>query len=101
MPKLSFPVEFVAEYRGREDARSFADRETGEMVNLGAVLKLERETVDGDAIAVPLRLRDDVAHDDALLATLKKGDKLRVSGEVVLYDSRPGYFKAGAVKKAS
>jgi hypothetical protein len=92
MAKTMFPVAFDAEFRGREAATEFNDRETGELVKLGQVLKLERETMDGDAIALPIRLRDNI-HVTFDADKLKRGDKVRVEGEVVINDARPGYFK--------
>lgn len=95
----SYPVSFTAEYRGQEAAKSFKDRETGELVELGEVIKLERETVDGDAIPTAIRLDGERIDFDFDPKALTKGEQIEVQGEVVLYPSRPGYFKAFRLRR--
>lgn len=99
MAKLQLPVTFPAEYRGREQAKSFADRETGELVSLGENLKFERETPEGDAIPIQVRIRDELHLGVGVdIAKLKKGDTLVIEGEVVIPDKFPGYFKVYALR---
>jgi hypothetical protein len=100
MSKLQVPVSFPAEFRGREGAKSFADRETGELVNIGQALKFERETPDGDAIPIVVRERDELHLGEGVdLSTLKKGDVLLIEGEAVLPEKFPGYLKVYALRK--
>jgi len=100
MAKLSLPVSFTAEFRGREQAKSFTDRETGELVAIGENLKLERETPEGDAIPIQVRVRDELHVGDGLsLDALKKGDQVQVEGEVVIPDKYPGYLRVHALRK--
>jgi hypothetical protein len=102
--KHSYPVAFVAEFRGIEPPRSFNDRDTGEVVQLGAVLKLERDAGDGDVASVQVRLAAAGKPGPSLDVEphqLKRGEHLQVSGEVVLYSDRPGYFKAIRVTRAT
>src|SRR3954452_12698182 len=92
MPKMVLPVEFPAEFRGRAEGGSFTRDETGETVTYGALLKFERETNDGDAIALPVRVRDDMQL-VVPVDQLQRGQRYVLAGDVVLNDTRPGYLK--------
>lgn len=94
---LRIPVDLVAEYRGREAPRSFNNRETGDLVEVPARLKLEVETHDGDVQLLVLsvsQLGKAMLVDE--LDLLQRGDSLRLVGLVVLQDrgsERDSYFQ--------
>lgn len=86
MARTTFPTTFLAEFRGWEPGRSFVAKDSGELVELPPVLKVERDVTDPetgclDVQPIALRVRDDVSTDFDP-KQLKRGDQLLVSAEV-------------------
>ena len=99
---LTLPVSIDAEYRGVAPASEFADRETGETVELQPNLKFEYEDADGDVLLIPIRRNrvDEAADFDA--ETLSKGDRVHIEGRVTLADrgsGRESFFRVVAVRR--
>jgi hypothetical protein len=84
MARKTYDTEFVAEYRGREQAREFTASDTGELVKLGEVLKLERQLgSDSDDVQVEeIRLGLDGVTYNLDMASMKRGQMVRVVGTV-------------------
>lgn len=94
------PVDLQCEFRGREQPRTFNDRETGDLVEVPARLKFEVESADGDVQLLVLSQSQlvKVLAPDTLIA-LARGDRLRVLGLCVLQDrgsEKDSYFQVTA-----
>lgn len=80
-----FPFNMVVEYRGARAPSSFVKKETGATVDLPARLKFEYARDDGDVelLEVPAsqlnKIEPPFDH-----ASLKRGDQVRLEGEVLL-----------------
>lgn len=97
----SYPVEFVAELRGVEPARSFTARDTGELVELPPVLQLEVSNDDGSVELHQVRLSDKLTTAPRS-GELVRGTKMAVTGQANMSDVEGGksWFSFLAVSAA-
>jgi len=89
MARVQFPTSLEVEFRGVEPASSFVNKQTGELVERPAALKLERELEDGDVMPLQISLREDVEVDFEA-DDLKRGEKLHLEGEVNCWAGKNG-----------
>jgi hypothetical protein len=97
--RKSYPVEFVAELRGIEPARSFTARDTGELVELAPVLQLEVANDDGSVELHMVRMSDRLTQQPAT-SELVRGSKMTVRGDAVISDEGKSWFSYMAVAAA-
>lgn len=99
--KLLVSVE--AEYRGVAAASEFVARDTGEKVQVPAKLKFEYDTFDGDVQMLVISASQfDKVQGAPDFAKLKRGERMTLSGFVVLQDrgsDRDSYFKLERVEQ--
>jgi hypothetical protein len=93
---VRIPVECTAEFRGlARKAGEFTDRETGELVQYGPLLRFEVE-IAGVTSELPVRSRDlDNASPAIDYSGLAKADTVKLGGYVQLADrgsGRESYF---------
>jgi hypothetical protein len=91
------PVQFVAEFRGLSPASEFKSRESGERVDIPPKLKFEVEVGQGDDVELIVLSQTalDRAKAEFPIGSLRRGDRLQLSGVVVLQDrgsDRDSYF---------
>jgi hypothetical protein len=98
--RKSYPVEFTAELRGVEPARSFTAKDTGELVQLAPVLQLEVSNPDGSVELHQVRMSDRL-QSVPTSAELVRGTKMDVRGDAVISDEGRSWFSYLAVAAAA
>jgi hypothetical protein len=85
---IRVPVDITAEFRGLSAAGQFKSRETGELVEIPPKFKFEVEVGLGDDVDLLVLSQSvlDKARSDFPIATLRRGEHVRLLGMVVLQD---------------
>lgn len=91
------PVQVAAEFRGLSAASEFTSRESGDRVEIPPKLKFEVEVGQGEDIELLVLSQTalDRAKADFSIASLRRGDRVELTGVVVLQDrgsDRDSYF---------
>lgn len=81
------PIDLVAEFRGLKPAGTFTKKDTGEVVDIPAKLKLEVSRDDGDVDLIEISSSAlDRATPPVEYGAFKRGELIRLRGEVMLQD---------------
>ena len=97
--RTSFPVQFDGNLLGKSrESGEFTDRATGEAVQYGDAFELTFENTDGltQTVRTSLKALDEAADFDVL--KVSKFTAIRVLGDVVIGDGRPGSFRPSKVQ---
>lgn len=103
---LRIPVDFLAEFRGTAPAGQFRARESGELVDIPPKFKFEIEVGDGDDVDL-LTLSQSVldkATADFPIASLRRGERVRIRGSVLLQDrgsDRDSYVSVHSIARVA
>ncbi|HEV7943275.1 MAG TPA: hypothetical protein VGP17_10800 [Solirubrobacteraceae bacterium] len=103
---IRIPVDIAAEFRGLAVAGQFRSKETGELVDIPPKYKFEVELGGGDDVEMLVLSQSalEKARADFPLGSLRRGDRIRVVGAVVLQDrgsDRDSYLSVLQIDRVS
>lgn len=80
----TYPTVMTAEFRGYQPPSQFRNRD-GELIDVPARLKVERQLMDDDVEAYEIPVREDLHLDGVDPRGLKRGEMIVLSGDVVVH----------------
>lgn len=101
---IRVPVDIAAEYRGLSAAGQFKSRETGELLDIPPKFKFEVEVGLGDDVDLLVLSQTvlDKAQSDFPIGILRRGERVRLVGTIVLQDrdsDRDSYFRVDHIHR--